>query len=873
MADARVKPTIRRRRIIARPRLIAALDRSRARVRMLVASAGYGKTILAEQWAAREGVRVAWVRARRPSADVAVLARDLAAAGAEIVPGCERRLCERLNATTDPAEEVTVLAEMLAEDLAGWPDEAWIAIDDYHHLCTSATAESFVETVVQGSPVRLLIATRQRPSWVSTRSVLYGDVLEIGQTALAMREDEVDQVLAGVRDGMSPGLLALAGGWPAVIGLASLTSSPVDADVEMPDQLYEFFAEEVYRSLEPAVRTGLGLLAVAPRLDRVLAMKILGEELSARVCHEALALGILEERDGRLEFHPLAGSFLESRVIRDAEKAVRPIVDVLLNDYRLRREWDAAFDLVDRHGERPDLDALIADALDELLNTGRLATIETWISRVEARGPDTQIVLIARSELALRHGRHMTAQTLAETALREATEQATNQFRTLTLAARAAHAGSREEVALEYYERAEEFALDLREKREAILGQLMCASALELESAHELLEQLEDTNVKSPEPLELVRMADKRLGLGFRFGFIAGLAEARLVAELVPEVADPFARCSFRCALACALNLSSYYKEAMAHAIAVTEEASDLRIDPALPYGHAMLAAALAGQRDYPGAHDQLDRAATEARRCNDAFGEQSVYASRVRVLIQEGRVTEACGLEPPDLSHSLPAMRGEVLASRGLVLATLGRLQEARALGGAATAETSGIEAKLLALAIEAVCGMNGRDSRSLDYAEHLLQVAFQTGAVDMVVTAYRANPDLLGLLLGSALCRERMVFLIARADDEGLASSIVGATELTLDPREGLSKREREVYELACLGLSNAAIAERLFISQATVKAHMHHVFDKLGVRSRTALALNAARERRRHAASTTTLVGRTSSAPGDSESLGED
>ncbi len=50
-----VKPTIRRRRIIARPRLIAALEKSRARVRMLVASAGYGKTILAEQWAAEDG--------------------------------------------------------------------------------------------------------------------------------------------------------------------------------------------------------------------------------------------------------------------------------------------------------------------------------------------------------------------------------------------------------------------------------------------------------------------------------------------------------------------------------------------------------------------------------------------------------------------------------------------------------------------------------------------------------------------------------------------------------------------------------------------------------------------------------------------------
>ncbi len=317
---APAKPIIRRRKIIARPRLISALEKSRAQVRLLVASAGYGKTILAEQWAAQDGMRVAWVRARRSSADVAVLARDLAAAAAEIVPGCDRRLCERLNATKDPAGEVSVLAEMLAEDLAEWPEDAWIAIDDYHHLCAAAAPETFVETVVLRSPVRLLISTRQRPSWVSTRDILYGDILEVGQSALAMREEEADEVLAGVRDAMSPGLLALADGWPAVIGLAGLTSSPVGADVEMPQELYEFFAEEVYRSLEPEVRTGLGLLAVAPLLDRALAARILGESQSAIVCREALALGIIDERGGRLELHPLAEAFLKTHALREVKR-------------------------------------------------------------------------------------------------------------------------------------------------------------------------------------------------------------------------------------------------------------------------------------------------------------------------------------------------------------------------------------------------------------------------------------------------------------------------------------------------------------------------------------------------------------------------
>ena len=114
---------------------------------------------------------------------------------------------------------------------------------------------------------------------MSTRSVLYGEVLEIGQSLLAMTEDEVEELLAGAHDGMSRGLLALAGGWPAVIGLASLTTtaSPLpDEGLEVPEQLYEFFAEEVYRGLEPESKIGLGLLATAPSLDRELAAELLG---------------------------------------------------------------------------------------------------------------------------------------------------------------------------------------------------------------------------------------------------------------------------------------------------------------------------------------------------------------------------------------------------------------------------------------------------------------------------------------------------------------------------------------------------------------------------------------------------------------------
>ena len=59
-------------------------------------------------------------------------------------------------------------------------------------------------------------------------------------------------------------------------------------------------------------------------------------------------------------------------------------------------------------------------------------------------------------------------------------------------------------------------------------------------------------------------------------------------------------------------------------------------------------------------------------------------------------------------------------------------------------------------------------------------------------------------------------------------------------------LSDREREIVQLVAQGFRNREIGEKLFISEQTVKNHLHNIFDKLGVSDRLELALYAIHHR---------------------------
>src|SRR5437899_3791211 len=78
-----------------------------------------------------------------------------------------------------------------------------------------------------------------------------------------------------------------------------------------------------------------------------------------------------------------------------------------------------------------------------------------------------------------------------------------------------------------------------------------------------------------------------------------------------------------------------------------------------------------------------------------------------------------------------------------------------------------------------------------------------------------------------------------VMRQFSSPMESSPLGSRDRDRSP---LSQREREIVVLVAQGFKNKEMAEKMFISEQTVKNHLHNIFDKLGVSDRLELALYA-------------------------------
>lgn len=124
------------------------------------------------------------------------------------------------------------------------------------------------------------------------------------------------------------------------------------------------------------------------------------------------------------------------------------------------------------------------------------------------------------------------------------------------------------------------------------------------------------------------------------------------------------------------------------------------------------------------------------------------------------------------------------------------------------------------------------------------------------LILTTYDTQSDVVAAMEAGALG-----YLLKDAPEEDLHDAVLKAArrervlspqaagvlaDRVMNPNEALSAREIEILQALKTGASNRQIADTLFISLATVKTHLIHIYEKLGVDNRTA-AVQQAQDRR--------------------------
>lgn len=812
------------------------MDEAGSRVRLLIAPAGYGKTTLAREWLAQSGRGAAWITATQALADVASFALAVRNAIGAHFRDVGTALEEQLRLGPRSASKAREIAQYLADETAEWPRSLWLVVDDYHILMEVPAVEHFLDELVTSSTIQVIVASRHRPTWASARRLIYGDIHEIGQSALAMSHDEASEVLALAQKAQAFGLLALANGWPAIIGLAASADRLGIPNEGVPTTIYDFFAQELYQAAKPRVRRALVTLSFAPSITLPLAVHLVGDH-ARNAISEGQRLGLVQPDEGAsYVMHSLVRDFLRRQTSDagvESNTVVAQLAVHLLGDERLN-------DLFVLCREFPRSEATqnaTESVLQMLLRSGGVSMMERWVAHALATGLDSPAVDLAQAELEFREGHYAQAGELALRSSRRLGTSSPLVSKALFRAGMSAYHENQPRQARGYHRMAREAAASTDDRFQALWGELNVVLETN-EDPTDLLRALEGE--ASEAATHRLRLGNARLMAAYRRGGISeAVRHGEALVPLIDRVNDPMVVSAFLHALAHSSVLAGKYDDALSLVGDQLALIKKTRLNFVLPHALITKASASAGRRNFGEANRSLSQVEQLALEAHDPFILSSAAVGRIQTLLSQGdtrRAYEAAGSTA--IERSLPALQGELLATRALAAAAAGRVDDAGASAAAAEHLAHSVEAKeFLAWA---KC-LRISEPRPVEVLAAQLRSCLSAGCVHAFVCAYRAAPAILGALAGYDDIRPELQAIVLRARD-GVLGRRAGL-DIPLARVADLSPRETEVFALLAEGLTNREIAKRLYISEVTAKVHVRRIFEKTGARSRAEAAVAAA------------------------------
>ena len=412
--------------VLTRPRLVGWLDQQkRARVLLVAAEAGYGKSTLLGDFSTRTDATCVWYRLETSDGDWITFVSHLVAAVRRAYPGFGQptEALLRHMAAMGPSREV-VVATFLSDLGTLGSASVILILDDYHHVDGSEDVRMIMARLLERAPaaMRFVVAGRGRPDLSLGRLTAQGRTAELTTNDLRFTRAEIEELFdakygqplaretCDVVEGRTEG-------WAASLQLVSASiaasrPSEVDQFIEALSgangPIYDFLAEEVLSRLAPQTQR---VLVHASLLDRVTpdlvaaALSVGIDPVSASesdAClREVEVLGLIGQRadaGSGVRIHPLLREFLEHHLALQRTHAEIKAMHLAIATSAEGSDWLVSGKHYARAGEPDEAMRVLGAAASKALGTGAWgAAAEVVASMPDTPPPPAVQVIKARA--------------------------------------------------------------------------------------------------------------------------------------------------------------------------------------------------------------------------------------------------------------------------------------------------------------------------------------------------------------------------------------------------------------------------------------------------------------------------------------------
>jgi len=845
-----------RPKLVARPRLLEHLDQGlSARLILLSAPAGFGKTTLLSTWLAKFPSSVPWVSLDTGDNDPVAFLNYLIAALRTIEPEVGERARQVLRSPQPPSIE-SILA-MLINELCTLAEDVVAVLDDYHVIDTPAVHDIIAFLLEHLPPppggMHLVIATRVDPPLPLARLRAHGHLSEIREADLRFTTEEAATFLnqtMGLRLSAEDiaALEARTEGWVAGLQLAGLSlrglargdvTGFIEAFAGSHRYIVDYLVEEVLSRQPDAVQSFLLQTSILDQMSGplcdALTQRADGQAMLERLENANLFLVPLDEQRRWYRYHHLLADLMRQQL-----KASEP--GLVLELHRRASRW---------HEQNGDTDQSIQHALaaKDLMRAaslmdessyaawlnGEIVKLQGWVKAL----PESVSLMYPRLGVyyawaAVLTGRYEESGKVLARIESAIQDNPVLQVDWLAVQVFLSRAKGQQARAIELAQK----ALELSETGNVVSRGLLMLS---LTIAYWDVGKIQETIAAGEKAVRLAEQAENWHARAIMLSFL-GLAQAALgnlrlafqtyqqAVREQPGVPDWTGGGFAQACLAALYYEWDELDRATEYARAGLEYSQLTGHSEIQMNCHRQLAFIYQAQGDVQRVQEILDQAAQVVRKHHlpRLWGPEHVQIALAQddlsgalYWIEQVQGEYGASIHYP----ALPLERAKLALVQGDKTGAAGILAERYQMAAQPGIRYAQIEIRIL----QALAASD--DEQALVYLAEALTMAQSEGYVRIFVDQGKALVPMLRRAAHRGIAPGYVARLLsAMADSSGASSSLA---QPLIEP---LSERETEVLQLLAAGKSNQAIAAELVLSVGTVKAHNSNIYGKLGVRSRT-------------------------------------